>query len=298
MPRFVAIGECMLELSSGDDGRWRMGMGGDTFNTVAHLARLGADVGYLTSIGDDPFSRDMKERWAERGIDVSLVATVPGALPGLYAIRTDDAGERSFFYWRENAAVRRLFALPTTAAALARAAEAELLYLSGITLSLFEADGRSRLAELAAAVRANGGTVAFDTNYRAKGWRDPDDARRAVEAFAGQVTTALPTFDDEHTLFGDPDPQATISRWLSFGASEVVVKLGRSGCLVSDSGGATSVVEPVAPVTPIDTTGAGDAFNAAYLFARDRGASQVSAAAEANLLAGRVIRYRGAIDEV
>ena len=291
--RVVAIGECMLELSAAGDA-WRMGYAGDTFNTALYLARLGVPVAYLSALGRDPFSEEMREAFRAERIDDSLVLTDPARLPGLYAIRTDARGERSFHYWRERSAARNLFALEGIEAALSRAAEASLLYLSGITLSLYDDAGRARLRELAAAVRKRGGRVAFDPNYRVAGWPAPQAAREAFCAFAPAIDTVLPTFDDERVLWNDPDIDACIARWRGWGAREIVVKLGREGAAIARTDGHTLVlasrVEQV-----IDTTGAGDSFNAAYLAARLRAEDPLDAAAAGNALAARVIQVRGAI---
>ncbi|MFM7273605.1 MAG: sugar kinase, partial [Gammaproteobacteria bacterium] len=217
--RVVAIGECMLELSAAGDA-WRMGYAGDTFNTALYLARLGVPVAYLSALGTDPFSAEMRAAFRAERIDDSLVLSDPKRLPGLYAIRTDARGERSFHYWRERSAVRNLFVLEGIEEALAEAAAADLLYLSGITLSLVDASGRERLRELAAAVRRRGGTVAFDPNYRPAGWVDPDAARAAFADFAGEIDTALPTFDDERLLWGDAVIADCIARWRGWGAKD------------------------------------------------------------------------------
>ena len=92
----------MLELSrpngseGGDD--WQLGYGGDTLNTAIHLARAGHDVAYLTALGRDPLSADLKVKWAPEGLDTSLVLTHPTRSTGLYAISTDASGARSFTY--------------------------------------------------------------------------------------------------------------------------------------------------------------------------------------------------------
>lgn len=286
----VAVGECMLELHE-EAGHWQLGHAGDTFNTALYLARLGEDVAYLTALGDDPFSAEMRAAWRKEGLNLALTLTAPGRLPGLYAVQIDPAGERSFHYWRSQAAVRDLFALPGCAAALEQAAGAALLYISGITLALFDVAGRAALAALALRVREAGGEVAFDPNYRPKAWPSPEIARAAIAAFVQLVTIALPTFEDEALLEGDGDPGATAARWRATGAREVVVKLGAAGCMLDDG----RIVAPAHPLIQIDTTGAGDSFNAGYLAARRHGRSPADAAAVANRLAGRVIGCRGAI---
>lgn len=292
--RVVAIGECMLELSANTAGGWLLGYAGDTFNTALYLARLGVDVAYLTALGTDPFSAELLRDWQNEGVDTGLVLTDASRLPGLYAIRTDSFGERSFYYWREAAAARRLFDLPGIDASLKAAEGAGLLYLSGITLSLFGPDERARIVALAVAVREHGGAVAFDPNYRPRGWASADLARAAIAEIAPHVTIALPTFEDEAVLHGDYDPQATLARWRTLGASDIAVKLGPRGALVAIGDGGKLVPAP-AHVKPVDTTGAGDAFNAAYLAARFRGAASIDAARHGHRLAGEVVRHPGAI---
>ena len=112
--RFASIGECMLELSTLGDDNYSMAYGGDTLNTAVYLARLGVEVDYVTALGDDPLSERMVEAWQAEGVGTRLVLQVPGRLPGLYLIRRDARGERSFYYWRDQAPARELFALPET----------------------------------------------------------------------------------------------------------------------------------------------------------------------------------------
>jgi 2-dehydro-3-deoxygluconokinase len=290
---FIAIGECMLELVWVGD-RWQLNHAGDAFNTALTLRRLGVPVAFLSALGADPFSLEMRAGWLREQIDISMVLTDPTRLPGLYAIRTDPDGERSFYYWRERSAVRRLFELPGIEAAIARACDAGMLYLSGITLSLFKDAERTRLVEIARVVRARGGRVVFDPNYRAAGWPDQQVARCAFAALAEAASIVLPTFADESLLFGDATAERTVQRYLALGAEEVVVKLAARGCLVA-AGADREYLPPRSAVTALDTTGAGDAFNAAYLAARLAGRGTSAAAHAANMLAGEVIRFPGAI---
>ena len=292
-PRIVALGECMIELSRGPDGQARIGFGGDTLNTALYMARLGGHVAYATALGGDPWSQEMREAWREEGLDVALALTDPDRNAGLYAIRTDDRGERSFTYWRNDSAARRFFDLPGTEAALEVMAQADLLYLSGITLSLFDDAGRARLAEVAEAVRGRGGDVAFDPNYRPRNWPSPEAARAAFDRFSAQVSMALPTYEDEAGLYGDADPEQTAARWRARGAGEIVIKRGPEGAICVFGEDRVSV--PAQAIQPTDTTGAGDSFNAAYLHARLHGATPVAAAEAGNRLAAQVIQHPGAI---
>lgn len=289
----VAIGECMIELSRVGGGLWKQGVAGDAYNTSVYLRRLGTDVAFMTAIGDDEFSEDIRKMWDMEKIDQSLALVDPTRTPGLYAIRTDSEGERRFSYWRNNSAARRLFVLPGAIEAMAKAQLAAFLYVSGITLSIFDEPSRLNINAIATAVRSRGGRVAFDSNFRPAGWESPNSAVDAIMRFSRFVTLAMPTFVDEQLLFGDNDPDATIDRWCRWGASEVVVKLGSSGCRVYADGRRETVAAQA--VRAIDTTGAGDAFNAAYIASRNRGHPATVAAKFANVVAAQVVQQKGAI---
>ena len=80
--RVVAIGEVMIEMARGGDGRFGMACGGDTFNTAVYLARAGIDVAYATALGDDPYSDGIVALATAEGINTDLMLRVPGRLPG------------------------------------------------------------------------------------------------------------------------------------------------------------------------------------------------------------------------
>ena len=128
----------------------------------------------------------------------------------------------------------------------------------------------------------------------ADGGGDTTRARATFSRFWALADTALPTFDDEQALWGDATPAATIARLTALGPSEIVVKNGAAGALVATA----RVVEHApcpAPVTPVDTTAAGDSFNAGYLAARINGNIPREAALAGHRLAAIVIQHRGAI---
>jgi 2-dehydro-3-deoxygluconokinase len=109
-----------------------------------------------------------------------------------------------------------------------------------------------------------------------------------------RVDVALPTFDDEAVLWGDPSPEATVERLQAFGVGEIVVKNGPNSALVA-AGGRQEFIPPAEIVEAIDTTAAGDSFNAGYIAARLSGENPGSAAAAGHRLAGEKVRHRGAI---
>ena len=293
MSRIVSIGEAMLELSGAEEGAdlWRLGIAGDTFNTAWYLRRLAGGaraVDYVTRVGTAAFSQRIVSFLEAEGIGTAHVGREPERGCGLYAI-TLDRGERSFAYWRGQSAAR---CLADSAETLDRALSgAVLAYFSGITLAILAPDGRGRLLERIAAGPAR---VAFDPNIRPALWESPEAALEWIERAARASDIVLPSADDEASAFGDASAEATRTRYAGYGVGEVVVKAGGAPVPYRE-GAEEGVVEGLPRVEPIDTTGAGDSFNAGYLRARLDGRSVPDAVRAGHALASRVVRGRGAL---
>ncbi len=291
MMRVACIGECMIEIREGADGSLSRAYGGDTLNTAIYLARLGVSVDYITALGDDVWSEEMVAGWQAEGIGTEWVMRLPGRLPGLYLVQTDAKGERRFSYWRDSAAARSLFALPETPAICEALTGYDLLYLSGISLSLYGETGRQRLFDALDRARQMGHRVAFDTNFRPRGWPDRSAAQGVYREAFGRSDIVLASSEDLDMLFGSSGSAELIAHCSS---SETILKLPDLSCRVLSRDMDLAVrAEPVDKV--VDTTAAGDSFAAAYLGARLSGADPAAAAMAGHRLAGIVVGHPGAI---
>src|SRR5215467_10669841 len=294
-PRVVAVGEALIEFVRGGDGRFGIGCAGDSFNVAVYLARAGIDAAFATALGDDPYSDAILALAAAEGVASDLVLRARGRLPGLAVVDADTAGTRRRYDWGADAPARDLFELPDWGRVAEGLTKAKLVYFSGITLSLYSNTGLGRFLALIEMVRQQGVKVAFDGNFRPRGWRGDLSRTRAVfmEALK-RVDMALPAYDDEAVLWGDPSPESTVERLQAFGIAEIVVKNGPNSALVA-SGGRNEFIPVPEVVVPVDPTAAGDSFNAAYIAARMSGQGPADAAAAAHRLAAQVIRHRGAL---
>jgi 2-dehydro-3-deoxygluconokinase len=292
MTKVACIGECMVELKQADGGLFSRGYGGDTLNTAVYLARLGVGADYVTALGDDALSDEMIAGWAAEGVGTKRVARLPGKLPGLYMIQTDDKGERRFFHWRDSAAARSLMDLPQTPEILNSLGGYNVIYLSAITLSLYGGEGRARLFTALRGAREAGARFAFDTNFRARAWPDLDVARTVFQDAFATADIVLASTEDLLPLYPAVTNEALLAQ---IPGAEVVLKLSEPASIVRLEGvpypiKAKPVEEPV-----VDTTAAGDSFAAAYVAARLVGADPIEAARAGHRLAGVVVCHPGAI---
>lgn len=302
--RIAVIGECMLEMNLDSDCRSHhseprlnagLSFGGDTLNTALYMSRLGASVDYVTALGDDHLSDWMIRQWQAEGIRCDLVKREANATPGLYLIETDASGERTFHYWRDRAPAKRLLDIPQAAKHLfAQLKQFDAVYLSGISLAILSPYGRECLYDFLAEFRQSGGQVIFDGNYRPRLWGSKTLTRKAYEQTLRLTDIALPTFEDEQMLFEDKDTDAALARFQEWGVNEIVLKLGGDGCLVVQKNREPKLV-PANKVVPVDTTAAGDSFNAGYLASRLNGISAEESARNGHRLASIVIQHRGAV---
>jgi 2-dehydro-3-deoxygluconokinase len=292
MTGVACIGECMIELREAEGGLYARGYGGDTLNTAVYLARLGIAVDYITALGDDPISDQMIADWASEGVGTARVVRLPGKLPGLYMIRTDGNGERRFFHWRENSAARSLMDLAATADILKSLAGYDVIYFSAITLSIFAEQGRARLIAALQRARQQGARVAFDTNFRARGWPDLDVARAAYHRAFEVADIVLASTEDLLPLYPEESPEKLMARIVS---SEAVLKLGEPQSIVRFDGRLHEIKADPIVGDVVDTTAAGDSFAAAYIAARLAGSDPIEASRAGHRLAGVVVGHPGAI---
>jgi 2-dehydro-3-deoxygluconokinase len=307
MVHIAAIGEVMVELapfpissaeikdSANTSEIMTLSFAGDTYNTSVYMSRLGLHTDYVTNLGEDPYSQQIMQRMTSEKIGTSMIQTLAGRSPGLYIIRNTPDGEREFFYWRKEAPARELFATSEASEHLFHKLKlCDCVYLSGITLAIIGEQSRKHLIAVLERLRTLGVIIAFDSNYRPRLWRDKQEAQQAMLTIMQHTDIALLTLDDELLLWGDDTIEGCKARYANCTLRELILKRGAEDAVLITANSQIHVpVPPVANV--IDTTGAGDTFNAGYLAARLQNASLEDAAKQGIRCAGIIIRYRGAI---
>ena len=270
----------------GSLGLYRRGLAGDSFNTAVYLARVGYEVDYLTRIGDDPASRDILRLLQREQIGTELIVCMENRLPGLYMIDNGPDGERRFTYWRDHSPARELFDRPVSLD------KPGVFYFTGITLAVTRS-GIEQLCSLLESLRGEGCRIVFDPNYREQLWDDQAQARSFHEQVLPYCNIVFPTLEDERVLWGVDTVDDCQGVYRNHGAAEIVIK---GSDLVSQAcSGDQTISLQAGRVQAVDTTGAGDSFNAGYLACRLAGGSMKDSLIAAQALSARVVQHHGAI---
>ena len=292
--RILCFGEAMVELSSLDLSKKITGIGfaGDTLNTAIYLKRVldeGAQVDYLTVLGQDLFSNHLTKYIESELVGTHLIRRTDSRNVGLYAINIDSSGEREFAYWRDRSAARLLFNCEQDFSNLN---EYDLIYFSGISLAILPEKIRNKLFNfLENNVRSF--QVAFDSNYRPNLWQNGKLAQLNVNRAFNCCDIALPSLDDQKRLL-NLVTEAEVVGWFNKNQiNQTILKRGANGPRLI--GKIDENCNFVSKSRVVDSTAAGDSFNAGFLAAYFSGKSASVSARHGHELAKVVISHAGAI---
>ncbi|WP_049720981.1 sugar kinase [Gilvimarinus polysaccharolyticus] len=293
MSNIMIFGEPMLELTSQQGSLLRKAYAGDVFSVAVYLARLVAtevQVSMLSAIGGDKLSAGLRQSLQSEGVNTSHLATHPHKHLGVYLIDNDEQGEREFFYWRNQSAARETVNLID----LASLVRPEYLYFSGISLAILDVQSRTTFKRWTEGIKAQGTQIIFDANFRPTLWSTPSEAEETYQWAFSVADIALPSMDDLHKLFNVSTEKQVCQLLEPYNIQELIIKNGPDTIVYIHAGKrGTFAVPKVATV--VDTTAAGDSFNAGYLASRISGGSIPQALTEGCRLSAKVISQTGAI---
>ncbi|MDU0355145.1 sugar kinase [Paraglaciecola aquimarina] len=297
MQSLLVIGECMMELSSAENGDLQRSFAGDTYNSAIYAKRCltNSKVSFLSAIGVDAYSQKMKATWQAEGIDTSLLVETDQAEIGIYAIHTDDSGERSFSYWRKGSAASKMMQYLDVDKLLAAAKEYQMVYFSGISLAILSDEDKGKFIDCIEAMSKQGCKIAFDPNYRPRLWDSLDHALLWLEKAYSLSDLILPGLEDHEVMFGHEDHQQMAKYFEQYATNELVIKCGSQGTFVYVENELV-VHQPFKPAPiQVDSTAAGDSFAGTYIGKRIEGSTPEQALTLAAHVAGQVVQHKGAI---
>lgn len=287
----LSIGEAMVELSCEGNLRqaqnFSRSFGGDTFNTAMAARRLGSSVAYITRLGNDAFGQAVQETILKEGIQIAN-PKAPRGTTGLYFASIDSQAEREFCYYRKDSAAS-LIGPEDVSEEFIQASK--IVYASGISMAISESSCQAVIKAFELAQKHNVMT-AFDPNYREALWGGSEKAIDAFNEILPLVDILLPSFpSDTANIIDFQRPEQVIDYFLFKGVKLVAAKVGAAGAYVGYKQEIQHV--PALNVKPVDTTGAGDAFNGGFLHGLAQGEPLLQCARLGNVTAGLKILNRG-----
>jgi fructokinase len=256
MRRVWVLGDAVVDLLPEGEGRYLRCPGGAPANVAVGVARLGGNAGFIGRVGDDPFGRFMAATLASEGVDVGHLKLDPAGRTSTVLVDLDEAGERSFTFMVRPSADQRL-----EPADLPEFVSGQWLLTCSIALA--SEPVRSSAWQAMQAIQAAGGRVCFDPNLRPEVWPNPAEMRPQVSDAVRHADVVKLSAEELAWLTG----QESLTDGLAAleGPNLVLITLGKEGVLARLGQECLRWQGPV--VTPVDTTGAGDAFVAGLLAA-------------------------------
>lgn len=295
MKRIYLFGECMVELIQSSAEEMHQSFAGDVYNTAVYLKRAFSeiDVAMVTAVGADKMSNRMLDTFKQEGLSCDFVFQDSDHLPGLYSIETDEHGERSFGYWRNNSAAREVMQF-INQDVIEKLSEGDIFFFSGISVAVVDSKYNGALWSLITELKFKGVKIVFDPNYRARLWKSPEEAKGQFEFAFCLADIVLPSVDDFSRLYGLNTAEQVHQYFDSYTFKELIIKNGEKGIYVVIDGEVEHFDnQPVKKV--VDTTSAGDSFNGLYIGASAQGLDVKTSIELASKVAAFVIQHKGAI---
>ena len=245
-----------------------LGPGGNSVNTGVALARLGSKVRIAAAIGRDRLGRMIHDVVQEKGVDVANLVAVDGFITSASVVLIQANGERRLLHYRGASAAF------TESHIDWRLVEGARIFHCASAFALPAFDGAPFERAIAHAKQL-GCLTSVNVCWDIKGRWLP-----LLQPALVHTDFIFPNVDEGYKLTDEREPAAIAVSLRRVGVKTVVVKLGAAGCYIQGPEG--SFTSPGFKVSPVDTTGAGDCFAAAFLAEVCRGGTLEEAARFAN----------------
>ncbi len=295
IPDVVTVGEAMALLMARHPGplagvsEFERAPAGAELNVSVGLSRLGYQVGYISSLGQDSLGRNLLDFMMAEGIDVRHVR-VDGRYPTGFMLKSmvGDGSDPEVEYFRRGSAASHLSAADIPDGLVQ---QARLLHLTGISPALSHGC-RELVFALAQQARAAGRVITLDPNLRPRLWASQAEMTATVHVLASLADVVMPGLAEGRLLTGLQHPEEIANFYLNLGARQVVIKLGPQGAyFASAAGSGTASGLPVRNV--VDSVGAGDGFAVGVISALLENLPLQAAAVRGNAIGARVVQFRG-----
>jgi sugar/nucleoside kinase (ribokinase family) len=299
-PIVACLGEALIDFIAEQTGTldsvhsFRRYPGGAPANVAVGVARLGVASGFIGKVGADTFGDFLISELNENGVNTGGITQTEVASTALAFVSRSEAGDRDFLFYRESCADILL-----TDSELPQDWLRHIQYLHLGSVSLTQNPSRQATLQAAKLTNANGGKVTFDPNLRINLWtKGLAECRSVTQALLEFTDIFLPSEEELQMLMGIDDIGKAIIRAHKMGPSVICVKMGSRGSLISERTQECKFrkfTQPPFTVDLVDTTGAGDGFDAGLIVGLVEGLSLEEAVRQGTAVASLVITKMGAM---
>jgi 2-dehydro-3-deoxygluconokinase len=287
----IGIGECLIELYEVSLHTYKQSVAGDVFNTLYYASRLGLRTGFISTFGKDQLTANIMEVMDRERIDSACTSRSEKNNNGLYMISHDENGEAEFSFWRDDSAAKYILKTLDSKKILEYILSAKYFHSSAIALAVLS-DTEHFLSFLKKAHRET--ILTFDTNYRKNLWKDMGRLVKFIEDAAQVIDFLFVSATDDFHIFGNRTPLEAVKYYSFLGYKNIIFRQGAGDVLLHEDS-ITIKIPTVPNVEVVDTTAAGDAFNAGFISAHAEGKSLREAVYRGNECAAFVIGRKGGL---
>ena len=297
-PEVIAIGEVLIDFVSLDStSEQRLGFqqcpGGAPANFIVGIARLGVNTAFIGKVSNDPFGEFLINTLAKEGVQTTnVIKAIKGEKTALAFVFHDENKDRNFLFYRENSADQNLFTEEINEDLFKN-----IKYLHFGSVSLTEEPLRSSTFAAIDLCKKHGGKISFDPNIRLDLWEYNELDFNVLNKVLEKTDVFLPSskelkyFTENKKL---SDQEIMDELFSKYDLDIIAVKKGGDGCLIKQKN--DFFAEMLSFDVPIiDTTGAGDGFNAGFLFGLLNGNTLEEAGIIGNAVGAFVVQRQGAM---
>ena len=291
-----SIGEAMIEISNIKNSLYNQSFAGDTLNFCNYLDKKKLNAFFLSAIGKSEINQSLLDFVKSKNISTKYIKQINQFEIGLYLIKNKDNGEKQFFYWRDESAAKQYFNNIDFLNLYKELKNFDYIYFSGITLSIIHISKLNNFIKLLKLLKSKKIKIVFDFNIRPSRWN-----KKNLNIFLDSVLK----FVDICFLSGE-DMNYWKNKNNIKSYEQIVRKYKLKHSIFRKNAKFTYVFlnktryvfKNKLLKTVVDTSGAGDGFNAAYLSNFIVNNDPVLALKAGSSLGSKIVMKKGAIVDV
>ena len=294
--KICAIGECMIELTNAKTKLYSQSIAGDTLNFTSYLDKKIFNTSYFTAVGTSEISMRVINFLHKQKIKTYLISKISSYEIGLYLIENSKAGEKIFYYWRDNSAAKFFFNNQNIIKYKNQLLKNQYVYFSGITLSLFENNNLHNFLSLLELLKKKQVKIIFDFNIRIKRW-----SKKKLNSYFSQTlpfaNILFASGEDLNFLKGSASVKTFTNLIQKYNIKHAIYRKN-ARLNYSFYENESYFVKNIVKDKVIDTSGAGDGYNAAYISNFIKYNNPQKALSAASELGAKIVMKKGAIVNV